>query len=249
MAYYVLSVAGLELGYHRHFTHRAFRAPSWLRVVLAICGATGASGPVTYWAATHRLHHSCSDREGDPHSPHVGRGFLAGLWHAHVGWMLNTKEVTVPSRMAPDLMGDRLLRRLNAWYVPTALAGVLLPFVGGALVGGAAYAWELGLWAGFLRLFAVQFAYTGGLNSVCHLLGRADFKTEDRSTNNIWLVLPTLGQSLHNNHHAFPRAAILNLRRLHFDPCGLIVSGLEALGVIHDVRRVNAAAQQKKLKV
>ena len=47
---------------------------------------------MTAWVADHRKHHAFSDKEGDPHSPHVGhegglRGALSGLFHAHMGWL------------------------------------------------------------------------------------------------------------------------------------------------------------------
>ena len=51
-------------------------------------------GPVIGWVTDHRRHHAHTDVDGDPHSPHVGRGdgilgALRGLWHAHVGWLLH----------------------------------------------------------------------------------------------------------------------------------------------------------------
>ena len=45
--------------------------------------------------------------EGDPHSPHVGHGSgLSGLWHAHVGWLLETQGQADWKRYAPDLYED-----------------------------------------------------------------------------------------------------------------------------------------------
>ena len=34
-------------------------------------------GPLTQWVTDHRKHHALSDKEGDPHSPHVGHGEAA----------------------------------------------------------------------------------------------------------------------------------------------------------------------------
>ena len=63
-----------------------------MRGVLAVLGSAAIEGPVISWVADHRKHHAFSDKEGDPHSPHVGhgsglRGALRGLVHAHVGWL------------------------------------------------------------------------------------------------------------------------------------------------------------------
>ena len=55
----------------------------------------------------------------------------------------------------------------------------------------------------------------------------AVFDTDDRSTNVFWLALPSLGESWHHNHHAFPRSAVHGLRRWELDPSALIIAALE----------------------
>ena len=81
---YVLTGLGITVGFHRHLTHRAFATSRAVRGVLAALGSAAIEGPVISWVADHRKHHAFSDREGDPHSPHVGhgggwRGAFAGL--------------------------------------------------------------------------------------------------------------------------------------------------------------------------
>src|SRR3954452_5459456 len=83
---YVVTGLGVTVGFHRHLTHRSFKAKRWLRGLLAIFGSVAIEGPVISWVADHRKHHTYSDQEGDPHSPHVGhggglRGALKGLAH------------------------------------------------------------------------------------------------------------------------------------------------------------------------
>jgi stearoyl-CoA desaturase (delta-9 desaturase) len=237
--FYVVSVLGLEVGYHRHFTHGAFDAPGPVRVALGICGAFGVSGPVTYWVATHRLHHMRSDRDGDPHSPYLTSGKrarLRGLWHAQVGWMLHTSAISNPTALAPDLLRDRVAVWLSRHYSVLALLGFCLPGALGVAIGGAWGLLECLLWGGFVRIFLVQLLYTGGLNSICHLVGRRDFATPERSTNTAWLMLPTLGQSWHNNHHAFPSAAKLRFRWYQLDLGGCVVACLAAMRLARNVK-------------
>src|SRR5688572_28232995 len=62
-AFYVVSCLGVTVGYHRHFTHRAFKANRGLRIALAVTGGLAAQGPVIGWVADHRRHHAFSDRE------------------------------------------------------------------------------------------------------------------------------------------------------------------------------------------
>ena len=89
---YLITGLGVTVGFHRHLTHRAFKAKPWVYGGLAIMGSMAIEGPVTAWVADHRKHHAFADKEGDPHSPHVDhgggvRGALEGLFHAHVGWL------------------------------------------------------------------------------------------------------------------------------------------------------------------
>ena len=98
---YVLSGVGITVGFHRLFTHRSFKTSRPLRALLAVLGSMAVEGSVIEWVATHRKHHSFSDRPGDPHSPHVDhapgwRGALRGLVHAHVGWMFRGKDMANP---------------------------------------------------------------------------------------------------------------------------------------------------------
>src|SRR5262245_47993981 len=65
-AMYCLTVLGIGMGFHRLIAHRAFQATPSLKVVLIVAGSMAAQGPVIFWTAVHRRHHSYSDRDGDP---------------------------------------------------------------------------------------------------------------------------------------------------------------------------------------
>jgi stearoyl-CoA desaturase (delta-9 desaturase) len=74
----------------------SFQTPKPVEYLFALLGPMAVQGPVVSWVADHRKHHAHTDEEGDPHSPHVGhgdgvRGMLAGLWHAHTGWLMSTQ--------------------------------------------------------------------------------------------------------------------------------------------------------------
>src|SRR5947209_7775822 len=91
-AMYVLTAFGITLGFHRLLTHRSYATHRWIEYALAVIGTMAVQGPVITWVADHRKHHAHTDRDGDPHSPHVGRasgvrGALGGLFFAHVGWL------------------------------------------------------------------------------------------------------------------------------------------------------------------
>src|SRR6476469_5889191 len=83
-AMYLATAVGITVGFHRLLTHRSFQSSKPVEYVFAVLGSMAVQGPVISGGADHRKHHAHTDKEGDPHSPHVGhadgvRGVLAGL--------------------------------------------------------------------------------------------------------------------------------------------------------------------------
>jgi stearoyl-CoA desaturase (Delta-9 desaturase) len=249
---YLATGLGVTVGFHRYLTHRSFATSRALRAVLAVLGSAAIEGPVISWVADHRKHHAFADVEGDPHSPHVGHsggwsGALKGLAHAHLGWLFVHAQRAAKRRYAPDLLGDPLIRFIDRTFLIWALGGLGAAFGLGIAVGGSVGAGLTGLlWGGGVRIFAVHHV-TYSVNSLCHFFGKRRFGTGDHSRNLLWLALPSLGESWHNNHHAFPTSAAHGLRRRELDVSGLVIRGLESLGLVWDVVRVDRARQRGKL--
>ena len=248
---YVITGLGVTVGFHRHLTHRSFKAKRWVRGGLAIMGSMAIEGPVTAWVADHRKHHAFSDKEGDPHSPHVGhggglRGAFAGLFHAHVGWLFIHTHRGAKARYAPDLQKDPLIRWVDKTFLLWVLAGLVLSFALGYAIGGTLTAALTGLlWGGGVRMLVVHHV-TYSINSLCHFFGERRYPTGDESRNLLWLALPTLGESWHNNHHAFPTSAAHGLRKRDVDPSAGVIWALEKLGLAWDVVRVSPERQAQK---
>ena len=237
---YVLSAAGVTVGFHRLLTHRSFQTHAWLERGLAILGSFAVQGSVLDWVADHRKHHTFTDAEGDPHSPHVGHGSgLAGLWHAHVGWLTETQGQADWRRFARELYEDPKMRAVGRRFPLWVALSLLLPTLAGFALHGFTLEGAIrGLvWGGLVRIFLVHHV-TWSVNSVCHFFGRRRFSTDDRSTNVAWLAIPSLGESWHHNHHAFPRSASHGLRWYEVDPSALIIAALERLGLAWNVVRV-----------
>jgi stearoyl-CoA desaturase (Delta-9 desaturase) len=250
---YMLSAIGVTVGFHRLLTHRAFQTRGWLRCTLAVLGSMSVQGPVIDWVADHRKHHTFTDEEGDPHSPHAGQGagvggMARGLWHAHVGWLFQTHGQASSKRFARDLLEDGAMRRINRAFPWIALASLAVPFALGLALGGGALTAGLSalLWAGLVRIFLVHHI-TWSINSICHFFGRRRFETADESTNVFWLALPSLGESWHHNHHAFPQSAFHGLRWYELDPSGWLILGLAKVGLAWDVVRVTPERARARL--
>ena len=251
---YVVTGLGITVGFHRHFTHRAFATSTPVRATLAVMGTMAIEGPITAWVADHRKHHAFSDQLGDPHSPHVDhgrgwRGALRGLAHAHVGWLFEHTQRANKRRYAPDLIADptiSFIDRTTLWWIGLGLA---LPFgLGFALGGTIATALTGLLWGGAVRIVLLHHV-TYSINSLCHFFGRRRFVTGDHSRNLAWLAPLSFGEAWHNNHHAFPTSAAHGMRRFEraLDPSAIVIATLQRLGLVWDVVTTSSERQAAKL--
>ena len=249
---YLVTALGITVGYHRLLTHRAFATSKPMEYALASVGSMAVQGPVIGWVADHRKHHAHTDREGDPHSPHVGHGrgaagVFRGLWHAHIGWLLTEQGRAQRRSFAPELCEDPGMRWINRHFVWLVFASLAIPALAGYAITGTAVGAATGLlWGGLVRIFFVHHI-TWSVNSVCHFLGTRRFAVDDESRNVFWLALPSLGESWHHNHHAFPRSAVHGLRRWELDPTALVITALERLGLAWNVVRIAPERQRVKM--
>jgi stearoyl-CoA desaturase (delta-9 desaturase) len=249
---YLLTGLGITVGFHRLLTHRSFKTSPAMRALLAALGSAAVEGPVIEWVSNHRKHHRFSDQPGDPHSPHVDhargwRGALAGLFHAHVGWILGGEEMADEQRYAKDLLADPVVRFIDRTFVLWVLAGLAFPFGLGVALTGTIVGGLTGLlWGGAVRMFFLHHS-TFSINSLCHFFGRQSFATDDESRNLLWLALPTLGEAWHNNHHAFPTSARHGLRWWQLDPSAWVIAVLARVGLVWDVVQVAPERQLAKI--
>jgi stearoyl-CoA desaturase (Delta-9 desaturase) len=238
-ATFFVRMFAVEAGYHRYFSHRAFKTSRVFQFVLAVLGASSGQRGALWWAAHHRSHHRHSDTEGDLHSP------LHGFWHSHIGWLLEERNVDTNLDLIPDFARYPELRLLNKLYhVPLLLLLVGLAVAGasgwlGPHIGG----WQAVLWGFFLSTALVLHA-TLAVNSVAHASGRwhgyRRYATADASLNHVWLAIPTMGAALHNNHHRYAPAARAGFAWYEIDLSYVVLKGLAALGLVWGLRPVPA---------
>ncbi len=252
MAMYTITGHGITVGFHRHFTHRAFRAKRWLRVTMAVAGSMAIQGPVVRWVADHRKHHRFSDRDGDPHSPwRYGRSFRAlskGFLWAHLGWLFDVEQ-TSQERYAPDLLEDRAIAGVSRSFHWLVVASLLLPPLVGGLWGWSFKAALTAFFWGSLVRVCLLHHVTFSINSICHITGRHPFKTRDRSGNVWWLAIPSMGESWHNLHHADPFSARHGVLRGQIDTSARIIWILEKLRQVDAVRWPEGRAAARRLQV
>jgi stearoyl-CoA desaturase (Delta-9 desaturase) len=216
-----VAVLATSIYLHRALAHRslrmhpvadvAFRAVLWL--------TTGQSRQ--QWVAVHRKHHTFTDREGDPHSPR-----LLGFWRVQLFnvayYVREARNAETLEKFAPDLRPDRLDRVLFSHGLLGLGIGLSVLCT---LIGLGA-----GLIAGLMHACLYVFVIAPLINALGHWRGIRNF---DNTASN-WCVLSwfTGGESLHNNHHAYPRSAKFSMQRSEFDPAWPIIRFLESVRLL-----------------
>jgi stearoyl-CoA desaturase (delta-9 desaturase) len=220
---YFVRMFALTAGYHRYFSHRAYKTSRWFQFVLAWFGCTAMQKGPLWWCAKHRNHHKYSDTDADPHSP-----VRHGLFWSHVGWVLFESHKTPDREIVKDIARYpelRLLERLH-WLPGFCLLGLCY------LIDG----WSGVVW-GFLVSTVLLYHGTFLVNSLCHIVGRRRFATTDDSRNNALVALLTLGEGWHNNHHHYMSSANQGFRWWEIDVSYYLLCLLRLCRIVWDLRK------------
>lgn len=234
---FVVRMWAVEAGYHRYFSHRAFKTSRIFQALLAFLACSTGQRGVIWWAAHHRKHHQKSEQADDPY------GANRSFWYAHMGWYLDPINLDTNLDEVPDFSRYKELRLLNQKYYLAVIATAVFMYVAGAMgwfgenvSGLSALVW------GFFLPTALILHVTSAINSVGHsrvkLGGYRRFSTDDRSVNCYWLSLLTMGGGWHNNHHRYGAGARAGLAWWEIDPSYYILYLLSMAGIVWDLKPV-----------
>jgi stearoyl-CoA desaturase (delta-9 desaturase) len=212
----------VSAGFHRYFSHRAFRTSRAVQFLFALVGGMAVMRSALWWASQHRAHHRFADAEGDPHG--AWRGFL---W-AHCLWFVDAENQATRTELMRDFAAVPELRWLERNELVPILVLVVLCYAFGGFAG-----W---VWAANVSTVALCHV-TFALNSVSHRFGPRRYATKDRSTNLLSIALVTFGEGWHNNHHRWPGRARLGEGRREIDLSWWGLAAMERVGLIWNVRR------------
>ena len=173
------------------------------------------------WVAVHRKHHAFTDCEGDPHSPRLLGFWRVQLFNAYY-YVLACRDRATIEKYAPDLAPDRLDRVLFSHGVVGLATGLSALCV---LMGPRA-----GLLAGGLHAALYVMGLAPAINALGHWRGGQNY--ENTARNSAVLAWVTGGESLHNNHHANPRAPKFSVRSREFDPSWPVIRALAAVRLL-----------------
>ena len=220
-----LSVTG---GYHRLFSHRAYKANNLVKFLYLIFGAATFQNSALKWSADHRIHHTHVDDEKDPYN--INKGF----WWAHIGWIF-FQEKEVEPKYPKDLLNDKLVMWQHRNYLWLAVAmGVILPTVIGYFLGSALGGLAL---AGFGRIVFVHHC-TFFINSLCHIVGTRPYTDTNTARDSAIMAVFSYGEGYHNYHHYFPVDYRNGIKWYHFDPTKWMIKTLSFVGWTSDLKKV-----------
>ena len=219
---------GHSVGFHRRLIHRSFECPKWLERVMVYVGVlVGMGGPI--WTVGLHDVRDWAQRQADCHwFLRHGKGALAdGFYYLNFRLVFDRPPAFDPG---PGISDDPFYRFLQqTWMlhqIPVALAHYWL--------GG----WSWVVWGVVVRV-AVCFTMHWYIAHVAHRRGPQDWIVDDAAVQgyNIgWLAIPTMGESWHSNHHAFPASARHGLYPGQADPGFAFVRLLERLGLAWNIR-------------
>lgn len=235
----LLYMTGLSItaGYHRFYSHRAYKTNPFVEFVLLFLGSMAAQGSALRWAFDHRIHHAYVDTDNDPYS--IKKGF----WYAHCLWILEVPREIDP-KVVPDLLKNPMVMFQHKYYRTTMiLTNVLVVLLTGWVFNDYWGAFFITCWT---RMFLLHH-FTWFINSLAHVWGDKPFSQELSAVDNYFLSMLTFGEGYHNYHHTFANDYRNGIRWFHFDPTKWLIWTLHKLGLAHSLRRVDEATIRKRM--
>ena len=233
LVYAFLTGISITLGYHRLFSHRAFKASAPVKLGTLVFGACAFEDSALDWSSDHRQHHKFVDQDDDPYD--ITKGFL---W-AHIGWIF-FKLYPRPLANVADLKKDPLVMWQHRWHRAIGMiVGLVLPTLIGLFWSGPVGALGAFLIAGVTRIVVVQHC-TFFINSLCHTLGNRPYDSRTTARDSSLMALLTYGEGYHNYHHTFQHDYRNGVKPWQFDPTKWAIWTLSKLGLASELRRVPA---------
>eukprot|EP00405_Crypthecodinium_cohnii_P022081 CAMPEP_0206483806 /NCGR_PEP_ID=MMETSP0324_2-20121206/39636_1 /ASSEMBLY_ACC=CAM_ASM_000836 /TAXON_ID=2866 /ORGANISM="Crypthecodinium cohnii, Strain Seligo" /LENGTH=479 /DNA_ID=CAMNT_0053961909 /DNA_START=69 /DNA_END=1508 /DNA_ORIENTATION=+ len=232
--FYLLNGLGITAGYHRMFSHKAYRGHWFTEWMMLFWGGGAWQGSAKWWARNHRIHHRYIDTDLDPYN--ANRGFV----YTHVGWMFMKQDYEILGHAdMRDLNANKAVRfQHNNYLIIAMINGIILPTV---ICGLGWNDWAGGfVYAALAKMIFVHHS-TFFINSLAHtdLFGaKQNFSDNHSSHDSFVCALVTLGEGYHNFHHEFAQDYRNGIMWYHFDPTKWLIRSLEAVGLAYGLVRI-----------
>ena len=195
----ITMLAGHSVGFHRRLIHRTFDCPKWLERILVWLGVlVGMHGP--FWVIRSHDIRDWAQRQKKCHPflRHAKGLWMDGWWNLHCKLLLDSPPKFDPGKGIGDDAFYRFLQK--TWMLQQVPIGIILYLVGGM-------PWLI--WGIFVRV-AVGVTMHWFVGFFCHASGPQNWLVDNgavQAHDVPWAALVSMGESWHNNHHAFPSSA------------------------------------------
>ncbi len=232
---YLLNMFYVSVFYHRGLAHKALELSAPLRKFIYQTGFWITGIDAKAWVCMHRMHHSFSDTEKDPHTPHKCQNFWQMFrvqlqsYHQTIHGLIHQDEEY--TRMVKDIDFEvhHFVRKKMSYmpYVIQTLIGVAIGLV-----------FSSPMIAFFYFVGIVSHPVQGGLvNYFGHKLGYRNYEINDDSKNNIIVALLTMGEGYQNNHHYSPSSAKFGVKWYEVDFGYLLCLLAQSFRIVGKIRK------------
>ena len=178
-------IVGVNVALHRYYSHRAFKSTPFRERIMLWSSVFTSLGSPAMWCSVHRLHHTTSDTDLDPHNPARGaiRTWL-GFW----------PQLNIPKRFVTPFLKSKELKFVHDnYFLINWIILIVLCLIDFKL-------------AGFLYALPAVGCFHGAqaIGVLPHIWGYRRYDVADKSRNNWLASVLALGEGWHNNHHANP---------------------------------------------
>lgn len=219
---------GHSLGMHRRLIHNSYDCPIWMEYIFVHLGVlVGMAGPIGMTYQHDLRDWAQRKQECHPFLRH-GESFLYdGWWQLNCDLILEHPPEFMPeSRIKNDSVYQFMEKTWMLQQIPWAIA---LFYFGGA-------SWVI--W-GISARISVSITGHWLIGHFAHNSGDRDWHVDGAAVqgHNIRFAgLITMGESWHNNHHAYPGSAMLGIYKGQSDPGWWVLNRLMNIGLVWNVK-------------
>jgi stearoyl-CoA desaturase (delta-9 desaturase) len=216
--------------HHRYASHSAFKmSRGWEKVFYIGAFLTQGSSYLSprAYGIMHRMHHSYTDTEDDPHSPSYSKNLM--------DMMLKTYKVYLGIYQNTIPVDPKFTKNVPDWPAFDKIAGSMIVRI----------IWAFLYLAFFIRFSTSPFLYLllpivlvmspvhGAIvNWYAHRYGYKNFEMKNTSSNLLHIDFLMLGESYHNNHHKYPSSVNFGRKWHEIDPVYPFILLFNRLGII-----------------